>query len=78
MPQHHGHCPGCGVATKYDTDPTCIGCQYPADITITKDDCPELFFMLKGRGGSGLKTKLLRALAAVDPRLHQDLLKQEG
>ena len=66
MTKKRGSCPFCGAAVRYETDPTCIDCQDPCEVTITRDDRAELYFMLRGRGGSGLKTKLLRALAFLD------------
>lgn len=64
--KNRGQCPSCGVETAYDTEPLCIDCQNPCEVLITGDDKVELCFMLRGRGASGLKTKLLRALTALD------------
>lgn len=46
-------------------------------VTVTKADSAELYFMLRGRGGSGLKTKLLAALSALDPKSAHELLALE-
>lgn len=46
-------------------------------VTVTKADSAELYFMLRGRGGSGLKTKLLAALSALDPKGAHELLTRE-
>ncbi len=42
-------------------------------ITIDENDKTELYFMLRGRGGSALKTKLLEALEVFDPKRAEEL-----
>lgn len=49
----------------------------PTTVTIDADDKVELYHMLRGRGGSGLKTKLLAALAVLDPKYAAELRKLE-
>lgn len=39
-------------------------------VLLEKADCSELYHMLKGRGGSELKTKLLEAMERLDPYLY--------
>jgi len=42
-------------------------------VTIDNEDRVELYFMLRGRGGSKLKTKLLVALDYLDPKSAKEL-----
>ena len=47
--------------------------QNKTTVTITREDRTELFHMIKSRGNSALKTKLVRALSKVSPYLHAAL-----
>lgn len=47
-------------------------------VKIDHEDRVELYFMLRGRGGSSLKTKLLVALDALDPKSATEIRKLEG
>ncbi len=38
-------------------------------VTFTKKDVTELYYMIRNRGESGTRRKLLRALKKLDPRL---------
>jgi hypothetical protein len=42
-------------------------------VTLDAEDKVELYHMLRGRGGSGLKDKLLVALEGLDPKHAADL-----
>lgn len=48
-----------------------------ATVELTADDRVELYYMLRGRGESGLKTKLIEALTQLDTQLEQEL-RNEG
>lgn len=48
-----------------------------ARVTVERTDADELYFMLRGRGGSALKSKLLAALRKLDPKSAAELDERE-
>ncbi len=64
----------CG-AEDHEPEPTAE--QDTVTVTIDADDRIELSHMLRGRGGSDLKTKLLEALATLDTRRAAKLRKDQ-
>lgn len=46
-------------------------------VTVERSDAAELYFMLRGRGVSALKSKLLAALRMLDPKAAAELDERE-